>query len=177
MKTHFFHSQGCLSGNLSRNIPELVTSWCSNSRTVRTNSFVDHGGFLLRAAIYWSCSSLRTPAVRYTIKWWPFTSIWIYLHPTACYCLLMLLPVLRTILKCASWVLFLVAALAALQWTDWCLCSCCGPMYDVFDGAPVNQLELDPLGPGWGGFALMICWFGSGEEDDNEKEWEVLRTI
>jgi len=77
----------------------------------------------------------------------------------------------------ASWVVFLVDALAALRWTNWCLRSCCVPISNIFDEAPANQLDLDPLGPGWSGCVSMICWCGIDEEDDNEKKWEVLRII
>jgi len=98
----FVHSRGCLWGNSSAIIPELTTSRCSISRTLRKNAFVDHGGFPLQAAINLLRSSLRTPAVRYTVNWPPFASIWIYSHPTACCFLFFLLPVLRMIFKCAS---------------------------------------------------------------------------
>ena len=50
-------------------------------------------------------------------------------------------------------------------------------MTDVFDEEPANSLDLDAVSPGWGGCVSMICWCGIGEEDDNEKDWEVLRTI
>jgi len=173
----FVHSQGCWSGNSSAKIPELTTSWCSISRTVRTNDFVDHGGFPLRAAITSLCSSLRTPAVRYTVNWPPFAPIWIYPHPTACYFLFFQLPVLRTIFKCASWVICLVAALAVSQWTNLCLHSCCVPRMSVFVVVPANWPVFDPLPPGGGGCVSMMCWWGIGEDDDNERKWEALRTI
>jgi len=173
----FVHWWGCLSVNSSAKIPELTTSWCSISRTVRTNGFVDHGGFLLRAAINSLHSSLRTPAVRYIVNWPPFASIWIYPHPTACCFLFLLLAVLRTIFKCASWVICLVAALAASRWTNLCLRSCCVPSISVFDVAPANRPVFDPLSPGGGGCVSMMCWCGIGEEDDNERKWEALRTI
>jgi len=80
MKACFVHSGGFLSGNSCANIPELTTSWCSISLTVRTNAFIDHGGFPLWAMRNWSRSSLRTPAVCYTINWRLFTTICIYLH-------------------------------------------------------------------------------------------------
>jgi len=38
-------------------------------------------------------------------------------------------------------------------------------------------MDLDPLGPGWGGCVSMTCWCGMEEEDDTEKKWEVLRII
>jgi hypothetical protein len=42
----------------------------------------------------------------------------------------------------------LVAASAALMWTNWCLRSCCVPISDIFDEASANWPDLDPLGPG-----------------------------
>jgi len=173
----FVHSLGCLSGNSSAKIPELTTSWCSTSRTVRKNAFVDNGGFPLRAAINSLCSSLRTPPVCYTVIWPPIASIWIHSHPTACWFWFFLLPVLRTIFKCASWVICLVAALAASQWTNLCLRSCCVPRISVFDVVPANLPVFDLLSPGGGGCVSMMCWCGIGEEDDNERKWEALRTI
>jgi len=79
--------------------------------------------------------------------------------------------------KCAFWVIFLVAAMAASQWTNLCLCSCCVPISDVFDVAPGDRLESDPLSSGRRGCVSVICWCGVGKEDDNRKMWEVLRTI
>jgi len=177
IKACFVHSRACLSGNSSAKILELTTSWCSISWTVRTNAFVDHGGFLLRAAMNSLRSSLRTPAARYTVNWQPIASIWIYSHPTACCFLFLLLPVLQTIFKCASWVIWLVAALAASRWTNLCLHSCCVPRISVFDVTPANRPVFYPLSPGGGGCVCMMCWCGKGEEDDNERKWEALRTI
>ena len=147
------------------------------SQTVRTNALVDHGGFLLWAEVNLSRSSRRTLAVWYMVNWPPLTTVRIYLHPTGCFFLIVLVPVLRTICKCASWVIFLVAALAASRWTNWCLRSCCVPRSNVCDKAPANRLDLYPLAPGWGGCVSMICWCAIGEEDDNEKKWEVLRIM
>jgi len=48
---------------------------------------------------------------------------------------------------------------------------------DIFDEAPAYLLHSNPLGPGSGGCASMMSWCGIGEEDDNEKKWEVLRYI
>jgi len=171
------HSRGCLSRNSSVKIAELTTSWCSISRTVRTNAFVDHGGFPLLAAINSLHSSLRTPAVPYTVHWLPIASIRIHSHLTACCFLFFLLPVSRTIFKCASWVICLVAALAASRWTTLGLRSCCVPRISGFDVAPANLPVFDPLSPGGGGCVSMMCWCGIGEEDDNEMKWEALRTI
>ena len=177
IKACFVHSWGYLSGNSSGKIPDVTTLWCSTSRTVWPNAFVDHGGFQLQAAINSSCSSLWTPAVCYTVNWHPFTSIWAYSHPTACCFLFLLLPVLRTIFKCGSWVICLVAALAALWWTNLYLHFCCVPRIAVFDVAPANLPEFDPLLPGGSGAVWMTHWCGTGEEDDNERKWEALRTI
>jgi len=177
IKTCFVPSRGCLSGDLSAKFPDLAASWCSISWTVWTNASVNHRGFPLWAAIDWSRSSCHTPAVWYTVNWRPLTTVWIYSHPTACCFLSVLLPVLWTILHWASWVIFLVASLAASRCINWCLRSCCVPISDVLEEVPANQLDLDPLGPGWGGCVSVICWCGLGEEDDNEKKWVVLRII
>jgi hypothetical protein len=108
----------------------------------------NHGCFPLRAAINWFRSSRRTPAVCYTVNSWPFATVWRYSRATACCFLFVLLHVLRTIFKCASWVMCLVAASAALRWSNWCLCSCWVPIGEVFDEASANWPDLDPLGPG-----------------------------
>ena len=173
----FVHFQGCFSRNLSVKMPELTTSWCSISRTVRTNAFVDHGGFPLRAAMNSLRSSLRTPAVCYSVNWPPFATIRIYLHSTAYCFLFLLLPVLRTIFKCASWVICLVATLTASRSTNLCLRSCCVPRSSVLDVAPANLPVFDPLSPAGGGCVSIMCWCGIGEEDDNERKWEALKTI
>jgi len=173
----FVHSRGYFSGNSSVTIPELPTSWWSISRTVRTNALVDHGGYPLRAAISSLGSSLLTPAVRYSVNWPPIASIRIHSHPTACCFLFFLLPVLRMILKCASWVICLVAALAVSRWTNLCLRSCCVPRISVFDVVPTNRPVFNPLSPGGGDCVSTMCWCGIGEEDDNERKLEALRTI
>ena len=173
----FVHSRGCLSGNSSVEIPELTTSWGSISRTVWTNAFVDNGGFLLWAAINLLRSSLLTPAVRYTVNWPPFASIWIYWHPTAYCVLFLLLRVLRTIFKWAFWVICVEVALAASRWTNLGLCSCCVQRMSVFDVAPANRPVFDLLSPCRGGYVSMMCWCGIGEEDHNERKWEALRNI
>jgi len=112
IKAWFIHSHGCWSGNSSREIWELTTSWCSISQTVQTDTIDDHGGFTLWAATNWSGSSLQTPAVRSTMNWQPVTSIWIHSHLTACCILFVLLPVLWRMIHCASWVVCLLAPLA-----------------------------------------------------------------
>jgi len=177
IKVWFVHFRGCLSQNSSGKIQELTTSWCSIWRTVRTYALVDHGGFLLRAAMNWSRSFWRTPATWCTVNWLLLTTVWIYSQPTACCFWFVLLPVLRTIFECASWVIFLVAPFAASWWTNWCLHSCCVPISDVFIKAPANRLDSDLLGPSCGGCVSIICRCGIAAEDDNEKKWEVLRII
>jgi len=177
VEAYIVHSPGCLSGNSFAKMPELTTSWCSISRTLRTNAFVDHGGFPLRAVTNLLRSSLRTPAVRCTVNWPLFASIWIYPHPTADCFFVLLLPVLRTIFKGASRVMCLVAALAASRWTNLCLRSCCVPRISICDVAPANLPVFEALAPGGGGWEWMMCGWGIGEEDDNERKWEALRTI
>jgi hypothetical protein len=110
----FVQSQGCFSGNSSTQIPELTITWCSISRTLGRQVLVNHRGIMLRAVINWSCCSLSKQAVHYLVSWWPFTMVWIYSHPTACCFWFMLLSVLQTIYKFASWVLFWVAILAVV---------------------------------------------------------------
>jgi hypothetical protein len=173
----FVHSRRCLSPNSSMTIPELPTSWCSILQHVQIYPFVDHGSFLLWAAINWSCCTLCTAAVHYTVDWQPFTMTLIYLHPAACCFRLLLLSVLWTIFECASWVIVRVAALAASQWTNKYLHSCCVPITDVLDAAPAIRRDFDPRSPGWSGWVSMICWWQIGENDDDENMWEVLRTI
>jgi len=112
-KASLVHSRWRLSPNSSAKMPELTTSWCSIPCTVWTKAFVNHGGFSLRAVKYWSRSSLRIPAAHYSINWWPCTMIWTYSPVIACCFLFVLHPVLQTVFKCASWVMFSVATLAA----------------------------------------------------------------
>jgi hypothetical protein len=50
------------------------------------------------------------------------------------------------------------------------------PRISVFDVAPPNLPVFDPLSPGAGGCVSIMCWCGIGEEDDNERKWEALRT-
>lgn len=154
-----------------------MTSWCWILRTVRENAFDDLTGFLLESAIKWSCSSLRTEAERHIVKWWPFTSIWIHLHPTAYCSWFLLVSALRMIFKFTSWVMCLVAALVALRWTNCCLHSCYAAMIAVFDVAPAYRLDLELLPPCWGGCVSMICLCEIGKEDGNEKKLEARRTI
>jgi len=158
-------------------MPELTTSWCSISHTVRTKGFLDYGGFPLRAARYLSCSSRHIPAVHYWINWRSYTMIWTCSHPIACCILFVQLLVVRTIFNWASCILFPVATLAASRWTNWCLHCCCEPSSDALDEAPVISLDSDPLSPVWGVCVAMTCWCGKGEEDDNRKKWEVLGNI
>jgi len=177
IKACFVHLRGWLSGISSAKIPELKTSWCSISWTVWTNAFVKHGGFPWQAAMNPFRTSLWAPAVCYRVNWPPFASIWIYSHPTACCFLFLLLPVLRTIVKCASRVICLVAALVVSRWTNLSLHSCCVRRISVFDVAPANWPVFERLLPGGGGCVSMMCWCWIGEEDDNERKWEALRTI
>ena len=144
---------------------------------MRKNAFVDQGGFPLRAAMNSLSSSLRTPAVGYTVNWPPITSIRIYSHRTACCFLFLLLPVLRTIVKCTSWVKCLVATSAASRWTNLCQHSCCVPRISVFDVAPASLPVFDPLSPGGGRCVSIVCWCAIGGKDETERKWEALMTI
>jgi len=149
--------------NLWAKIPQLPTSWCSISRTVRINACVDHGGFPLWVAINWSRSSLRTTAVYYNINWRRCTSIWWHLHPIACCFLFLLLLVVWTICNCASRVMFLVAAIAASRWTKWCLPCSWVSAGGVLDEAPIVLLDSVPPSPCCGICGAMICCCGSEE--------------
>jgi hypothetical protein len=51
------------------------------------------------------------------------------------------------------------------------------PSSSVFNVAPANLPVFDPLSPAAGSSVSTLCWNGRGEEDDNEKKWEALRTI
>jgi hypothetical protein len=51
------------------------------------------------------------------------------------------------------------------------------PRILVCDEAPANLPVFNTLSPGGGCCVAMICWCGIGEEDDNERKWEALRTI
>jgi hypothetical protein len=91
IKACFVNSHGRLLRNSSANIPERTTSWCSILQTVQTNTLVDHGGYLLQAEMNGARSSLRIPAVCYTISWLSVTVIWyectyIQLHVVAYSC-------------------------------------------------------------------------------------------
>jgi hypothetical protein len=147
------------------------------SQNVQTISFINHGGFPLWAGINSICCSLTAPGVPYMVHSPPIASIWIFSHPTSrCY-LLFLLAILRTILQRASWVIWLVAPLAALWWINFCLHYGGVPRISVFVVEPANLLVFNTLSPGWGGCVSMIYWGGIGEKDDNERKWEALRTI
>jgi hypothetical protein len=156
-KAFFMHSWGCWSRNSSAKIPELTTLSYWISRTVRTTALVDYGGLLLQQAIYWSRSSIHTPVVRYIVSWPLTTLIWIDSHPITCYFVFLLHPVLRTIFKCASWVIFLVATIAASQWTNRCLrCRCVSPSGALLE-APVVRLDLALIVPGGSVSGAMAC--------------------
>jgi len=91
------HSRRRLSPSLSAKIPELTTLWSSISRIVRTSDLVDHGGFLLHAAMNWSRSASSTRPVHYSVSWLLSTSISINSHPIAYSFMYLLLLVLRKI--------------------------------------------------------------------------------
>jgi hypothetical protein len=177
IQSWFFYPWGCLSENSSTIIPDMTTSWCSIMRTLWTHASVIDGDLALQILKNGSCSSLCKRTVHYTVNSQPFTLIWIYFYPTGSCFSFLLVPVLQTICKCASWVIILVAALGALQWTYWCVRSGWVPIRAVYDFQPVNQFNFDLLSPGWSGCESMICWCGVGEEDDYKIEWEILRAI
>jgi len=171
------HSRGPLLHISSSKTPELANLWCFSSWTVPMNALVDHGGFPIRAAINRSWSSPLTPAVHYIVSWQLTTWVWSYSHTLACCFLILQVAVLCTTFQCSSWVILLVAVLAALRWTNWCLHCCSGSVGGELDEVSVVWLDWDPLPPGWGVCGAMTCCCGKGEDDDNEKKWEVLRNI
>jgi hypothetical protein len=64
-----------------------------------------------------------------------------------------------------------------LRCTNLCLHSGCVPRMSIFVVASANMPLIDLHSPGRGGGVSMMCWCGIREEDDNERKWEVLRTI
>jgi len=173
----FVDSRGCWSRNSSVEIPELATPRYSILRSGRTNALVNHGGFPLLGGINWSCSSQCTPAVHHIVRWWPSTLIWIRSHPMACCLIVLCPPGLRTNVNCATWVIVSVVAVAASRWTELCLHCCSVSAGGAVDQAPVVRLDSDRLTAGCGVCGATPCCCGKGEEDDNEKKWEVSRNI
>jgi hypothetical protein len=51
------------------------------------------------------------------------------------------------------------------------------PLCDVAAETAIVRLDSDPVTPGGVVSVCMSWWCGIGEEDDNEKKWEVLRNI
>ena len=51
------------------------------------------------------------------------------------------------------------------------------PRISGLDVAPTNRPVFDQLSAGGGGCVSIMCWSGMGEEDDNKRKWEALRTI
>jgi len=155
---------------------ELTSSWCLISRTMGMNAIVDHAGMPLWAAMNWSRSSLRTPAINYIVSRQRSTSIWSNLHRIACCCLLLLRPVLHTVFNCVSGVILSVTAIAASWCTNWCLRCCSVWAKGAFDQVLIVRFDSDWISAGWGVCGAMSCCCGNGEENDNKK-WKVLRNI
>jgi hypothetical protein len=127
-----------------------------------------------RAEINSSRGSPRTPVIQYIVCWPPPIAIWSYWHLIAWRCLLLLHPVLCTVYKSVSWAICSVAAIAALRWTNWCLCRSCVPARVWLEEAPDIRLDLDWDTSGRAVFGSMTCCCRNSKEDDNEK-WTVLR--
>ena len=157
------HSRGFLSLNSYAKIPELTTSWCSISRTLRIKALVKHGGFHLYAARTWSRSSLRTPAAWYIVSWRSSTLIRLYSHVITCWFLYLLLTDLQPIFNCESRVMFALAAFAVSQWAKWCLHCSLVPVGGVMEEAPVILLDSVPFSTCWGVCGAMICCSGCEE--------------
>jgi len=71
----------------------------------------------------------------------------------------------------------MLAAFAALWWTNRCLRTWYVPICYVSVVAPSNRLKLDPLSHWWCGCVSTICLSAKAEDADNEKKWEVLGII
>ena len=106
----------------------------------------------------WSCSSLRTPALHYIVRSPSSTLIWIDSHPIVCCFLFFWLLLFPTVIKCAFWVTFLVATIAASWWTNSHLHCCCVSPGGALVEAPVVRLNLAPIAPGWIVSVAMTCW-------------------
>jgi hypothetical protein len=77
-----------------------------------------------------------------------------------------------------SWIIFSLAPIAALRWTNGCLCCCCCVLAGgALDEPPVFQLDSDPIAPGGGVCANNALLVWNGEGDNIKKKWEVLRDI
>jgi len=124
-----------------------------------------------------SLSFLNTPAAQSVGCWLLSTMIWIYPYRMKCYIVYLLLPVLSTIFKSASVSIVLVAAFAALLWTNWCMCFCCVSAGGTFCEAPVGRLDSNLLAPGCGVSESRIISCRRHEADDNKKKWDILRNI
>jgi hypothetical protein len=147
---------------------------------VGANALVDQRGFPLRAAINWSHSCLRTPAVHFMVGQVPSNSIWSYWHPITCYFIFLLCPDLHNVCKCVSWVIYLVAAIGALRWTNRCLCCGCFSAGGALDEASVVQLDLYPIAPGWGAGGVMTCCCGKVRKmimKRSGKSWGIYRYL
>jgi hypothetical protein len=149
-KACFVHSQGHVFWYLYWICTEFRTSWHSISTTVWTNVSINHWGFPTWAAINWPCSSLITAAKHHTVSWWLSCSLWIHSHLITCSFLWLLLQVFWNTFKSVSGVIFLVAALAALQCTYRYLSCSCVLASGALDEALVIWLNLDGLVPCWG---------------------------
>jgi len=114
-------------------------------------------------------------SLHYIVCWSPSTSIWIYSHHIPHFNIVLQLPVLRTIFTCNSWVMPLVAAVAMLQSTKWCVQHCCISGDCALDGKDVFYLNFYLVAPCWGIYMAIICCHRHGVGDDKEKKWEVLR--
>jgi len=128
---------------------------------VRTNDFVNHGDLPLWEAINCSNCSLRTPPVCNNLCWQSSSQLWIDSHPIACWFWFLLHPVLRTFLKCTSWVIFSVATIAASWWTNCCLCCCCVSPSSRGREVPVVRLDGAAITPG-GSHSGVVLATGPG---------------
>jgi len=67
--------------------------------------------------------------------------------------------------------------MAASQWINRYLRCCCVTASDTLDEPPIIRLILDQLLPSRGVCVAKIGCCGIRDDDDNEKQFEVLRII
>ena len=63
----------------------------------------------------------------------------------------------RTFFECASWVIFVLATIALLRWTNWCLCCCCVSLSEELFKAPAVGLDLAQIASSGSVSGAMVC--------------------
>ena len=70
-----------------------------------------------------------------------------------------------------------MAILTASQLTGWSQLCYSVSVGGTFVEQPVARPDLEQLAPCRGVCGAMICCFGKGEDNDNEKKWEVIKNV